>query len=88
MILIRLNYVINETWHPIFWFFLLLLFVKTLPLFCQQMIFNKVIPPEGKFNPLVTCITQDINGYMWFAAPGGGFTATMAIVLPLMLMII
>ena len=52
-------------------FVLLLLFVKTLPVFCQQIIFNKVIPPEGKFNPLVTCITQDKNGYMWFATPNG-----------------
>ena len=50
-------------------FFLLLLFVKTLPVFCQQIIFNKVLPPEGK--SLVTCITQDINGYMWFATPNG-----------------
>src|ERR1043165_7729125 len=55
----------------IIWFFLLLLFVNTLPAFSQQIIFNKVIPPEGKFNPLVTCITQDINGYMWFATPTG-----------------
>src|ERR1700675_1251518 len=55
----------------IFSFFLLLLFVKTLPVFSQQIIFNKVLPPEGKFNPLVTCITQDINGYMWFATPTG-----------------
>lgn len=52
-------------------FALLLLFVKTLPAFSQQIIFNKVLPPDGKFNPLVTCITQDINGYMWFATPHG-----------------
>ncbi len=57
--------------HPIFWFFLLLLFARTLPGFCQQIIFNKVLPPEGRFNPLVTCITQDMNGYMWFASPDG-----------------
>ncbi len=56
---------------PIFWFVLLLLFTGTLPVFCQQIIFNKVLPPEGRFSPLVTCITQDINGYMWFATPNG-----------------
>jgi class 3 adenylate cyclase/ligand-binding sensor domain-containing protein len=54
-------------------FVLLLLFVKVLPVFCQQIIFNKVLPPEGRFNPLVTCITQDIKGYMWFASPSGLF---------------
>ncbi len=52
-------------------FVFLLLIVKTLPAFCQQIIFNKVRPPEGKFSPLVSCITQDVNGYMWFASPWG-----------------
>src|SRR4029078_3362850 len=52
-------------------FVFLLLFVKACPLFCQQIIFNKVVPPEGRFSPLVTCITQDINGYMWFGTPNG-----------------
>jgi ligand-binding sensor domain-containing protein len=52
-------------------FVLLLLFVNTCPAFCQQIIFNKVIPPEGKFNPLVACITQGKNGYMWFGTPSG-----------------
>jgi len=52
-------------------FVLLLLFVKALPVFSQQIIFNKVLPPEGRFIPMVTCITQDINGNMWFATNSG-----------------
>ncbi len=57
--------------HPRFWFFLLLLFARTLPVFCQQIIFNKVLPPEGKTFGMVICITQDIHGYMWFATQNG-----------------
>ena len=56
---------------PIIWLILLFLIIKTLPVFCQQMIFNKVLPPEGKSFGMVTCIKQDINGYMWFATPNG-----------------
>ena len=52
-------------------FAFLFLFVKTLPILCQQIIFNKVLPTEGRFNPLVTCIKQDVNGYMWFATGTG-----------------
>lgn len=56
---------------PIISFVLLLIFVKAVPVFCQQIIFNKVLPPEGKTFGLVTGITQDINGYMWYATQNG-----------------
>ena len=55
----------------IFSFVLLLLFVKTCPVFCQQIIFNKVLPPDGKTFEHVTGITQDVNGYMWYATKKG-----------------
>src|SRR6188768_4230059 len=56
---------------PIFSFVLLLLFGQTCPVFCQQIIFNKVIPPDGKDFKWVAGITQDVNGYMWYATQKG-----------------
>jgi len=55
----------------IFSFVLLSFFLNTFPAFSQQITFNKVLPPEGKTFGLVTGITQDINGYMWFATQQG-----------------
>ena len=52
-------------------FALLFMLANTLHVFCQQITFKKVLPPEGKFSPMVTCITQDTNGLMWFASPYG-----------------
>ena len=54
-----------------FLFVLLLAFVKSGPVFCQQSIFNKVIPSDGKNFTHVTGITQDVEGYMWFATKKG-----------------
>jgi ligand-binding sensor domain-containing protein len=39
----------------------------------QILFFNKVIPPEGKMFAHVTGITQDKQGYMWFASKKGLF---------------
>jgi ligand-binding sensor domain-containing protein/signal transduction histidine kinase len=56
---------------PIFSFVLLLLFVKNCSVFCQQIIFNKLIPSDGKNFKHVTGITQDVTGYMWLATKKG-----------------
>ncbi|MGZ8558118.1 MAG: two-component regulator propeller domain-containing protein [Chitinophagaceae bacterium] len=50
---------------------LLLFIVKNLPVFCQQIIFNKILPPDGNSFGWVTGITQDLNGYMWIATYDG-----------------
>jgi signal transduction histidine kinase/ligand-binding sensor domain-containing protein len=44
--------------------------VQVLPLHAQQIVFNPVAPQEGTLKGLVTGITQDAHGYMWFAATG------------------
>jgi signal transduction histidine kinase/ligand-binding sensor domain-containing protein len=46
------------------------LIIQVLPLQAQQIVFNPVAPQEGTLNGLVTGITQDVHGYMWFAANG------------------
>jgi signal transduction histidine kinase/ligand-binding sensor domain-containing protein len=58
----------------IFSFVLLLFFLNSLPAFSQQVIFNKVLPPDGKPFEHVTGITQDVNGYMWLASKKGLFS--------------
>jgi len=50
---------------------LFILFVRTGPVFGQQIVFNRVIPSDGKNFVHVTGIAQDINGYMWFATKKG-----------------
>ena len=55
----------------IFSFAFFLLFVKTSMVFCQQIIFNKVLPPNGKTFSHVTSIVQDKQGYMWLATQQG-----------------
>ena len=37
----------------------------------SQVFFNKILPPPGKTLEHVTGITQDANGYMWFATISG-----------------
>src|SRR4051812_12272094 len=39
----------------------------------QQVIFNEVLPPEGKKFYQVKRIVQDKQGYMWFATMNGLF---------------
>jgi ligand-binding sensor domain-containing protein len=48
--------------------FLFLLGHSTLS---QQLTFNPVVPPSGNFNGGVNGISQDNNGYMWFATVRG-----------------
>ena len=52
-------------------FLFALLLLKNCPAFCQEIIFNKVIPSDGKNFVHVTGITQDVTGYMWFATKKG-----------------
>ena len=40
---------------------------------CQQIIFNKVPPPDGNSFNFVTGITQDLYGNMWFGEKIGLF---------------
>ena len=54
-------------------FLLLMIQIKISPLFSQQITFNKVKSPIGSFSGFVGGITQDNNGYMWFATGGGLF---------------
>ena len=58
---------------PPFYFVLLFLLMKTCPASPQEIFFNKVLPPEGKVFSLVSAITQDTQGYMWFATKKGLF---------------
>ena len=43
----------------------------SLPVFSQQIIFNKVPLPDGKTFDFVTGITQDKTGIMWFSTKSG-----------------
>src|SRR5579862_7015647 len=54
-----------------FLFIYLLVFVTTGPALSQKIIFNKILPPDGKTFEHVTGITQDQQGYMWFASKKG-----------------
>jgi ligand-binding sensor domain-containing protein len=51
-------------------FFFSLLLART-PSFAQQTRFNRVVSPIGSFSGFVGGITQDKDGYMWFATTGG-----------------
>jgi ligand-binding sensor domain-containing protein/signal transduction histidine kinase len=56
----------------IYLFVVLSLILKiTDPAFSQQIIFNKVIPPDGKTFDFVTGITQDADGFMWYSTKKG-----------------
>ena len=52
---------------------LLFLLMETCPANTQEIYFNKVLPPEGKIFSHVSGITQDAQGYMWFATKKGLF---------------
>jgi len=58
---------------PPFYFILLFLLMETCPVTSQEILFNKVLPPEGKVFSHVSGITQDSQGYMWFATKKGLF---------------
>ena len=51
----------------IFFFCTLLLGLQISPVQSQQVVFNKVLPPEGRSFQHITGITQDKQGYMWLA---------------------
>jgi ligand-binding sensor domain-containing protein len=45
--------------------------IKTNAIFSQQVVFNKVSPPDGNSWGTVLGIAQDKQGYMWFACTQG-----------------
>ena len=49
----------------------LFLIVLTFQAFGQQIEFNSVTPPDGGNFTFVTGITQDVNGFMWYATKKG-----------------
>ncbi len=51
--------------------FLIFLISEVCPVYSQEIIFNKVPPPVGKTFNFVTGVTQDLNGFMWFATKTG-----------------
>jgi ligand-binding sensor domain-containing protein/signal transduction histidine kinase len=50
---------------------LLLLVTMSTQAIGQQIIFNKVLPPDGETFSWLNGITQDNNGFMWFATRRG-----------------
>jgi len=52
-------------------FVVILLSVKVNPANGQQIIFNKVPPPDGKTFEFVTGITQEVDGFMWYSTKRG-----------------
>jgi ligand-binding sensor domain-containing protein/signal transduction histidine kinase len=50
---------------------LLIIFIRSGSLIGQQVIFNKVVPEDGERLEMVSGITQDFNGLMWFATQAG-----------------
>ena len=50
---------------------LILICIKTNLAYGQQIVFNKIIPPDGKTFDFVTGITQDIDGFMWYSTKKG-----------------
>ncbi|MEP6597251.1 MAG: two-component regulator propeller domain-containing protein, partial [Ginsengibacter sp.] len=54
----------------LFTFAVLLLLIKVCPVLSQHISFNKVALPDETINGLVTGITQDLQGNIWFASSG------------------
>ena len=52
---------------------LAILFVNFCPLHSQEINPIDIPLPKGTFTGIITCITQDPRGYMWFATTGTGF---------------
>ena len=68
------KYIQMKRQYPVFIFILFLMFFKAGFVFGQQqIIFNKVPPPEDESFYHVTGIAQDAEGYMWIAAKRGLF---------------
>ena len=51
-------------------FGVLLLLIKACPASSQDIRFNKVTLPEETIQGLITGITQDLQGNIWFGASG------------------
>lgn len=47
--------------------------METCPASTQEIFFNKVFPPDGKVFSHISGISQDAQGYMWFATKKGLF---------------
>ena len=62
----------RQSLSPIF--LILILFILSCGVFGQQVVFNKLIPPDGQNFPWVENITQDINGAIWFSTHNGVFS--------------
>lgn len=59
---------------PLYLFVFTIMIVKALPAFSQQIIFKKVPPPDGNSFGWISCMAQDINGYMWFSTASGVYS--------------
>jgi ligand-binding sensor domain-containing protein/signal transduction histidine kinase len=57
--------------QQIFFIVLILMCIKTNPALSQQIIFNKILPPDGNTFDFVTGITQDSDGFMWYSTKKG-----------------
>lgn len=57
-----------KTYFPFFTFLLLFLLIRIYSARAQQISFNRFSPPDGSYFGLVNSISQDPQGYMWFAA--------------------
>jgi signal transduction histidine kinase/ligand-binding sensor domain-containing protein len=55
-------------------FAVLLLLIKVCPVLCQDIRFNKVSLPEETIRGIITGITQDLNGNIWFSPNGTGLS--------------
>jgi signal transduction histidine kinase/ligand-binding sensor domain-containing protein len=60
-----------RTGYKIFSTALLFMIIGSGSLIGQQIIFNKVLPAQDERLEMVSGITQDINGIMWFATQAG-----------------
>ena len=55
-------------------FAVLLLLIKVCPILCQDISFNKVSLSEENIQGLITGITQDLQGNLWFASGLSGLS--------------
>src|SRR5687767_9844266 len=65
--------IISMKMNCTFFLFTFLLGLQVCLAQSQQIIFNKVLLPEGRTFQNFTGITQDKLGYMWFASKNGLF---------------
>src|SRR5438552_3168544 len=51
-------------------FTVLILLISACPVFAQDISFNKISLPDETINEVITGITQDAHGNMWFISNG------------------